>query len=124
MGSQYCKNRKIRKQADIAISNQTAVTIVIASEGYPDKYEKGIRIKGLENLKDKLIFHAGTKNESHDVLTAGGRVLNVVGFGSNLELAINDAYNIVKGIDFSGKFYRKDIGLRGLNYLKKGVKND
>ena len=93
----------------------------MAAEGYPGTYEKGMRIKGLDKLQNRLIFHAGTRQDSHDTLTTGGRVLNAVGFGEDLLTAIADAYDIVKRVDFSGKFYRKDIGHRGLKYLKKGV---
>jgi len=106
---------------DVKISSRTAVAVVMASEGYPEAYEKGMRIKGLDKLQNRLIFHAGTRQDSHDTLTTGGRVLNAVGFGEDLLTAIADAYDIVKGVDFSGKFYRQDIGHRGLKYLKKGV---
>ena len=106
---------------DVKISSKTAVVVVMASEGYPEAYEKGMRIKGLDKLQNRLIFHAGTRQDSHDTLTTGGRVLNAVGFGEDLPTAIADAYDIVKGVEFHGKFYRRDIGQRGLKYLKKGV---
>ena len=96
----------------------------MAAEGYPGKYKKGMKIKGLDKVKDRLVFHAGTRKQNHDIVTSGGRVLNAVGFGKDLNSAIEDAYDIVKAVDFSGKYYRKDIGKRGLQYLKKGVKND
>jgi len=108
-------------KTDVIISSKTAVTVVMAAEGYPGFYEKGMRIKGLKKLKNQLIFHAGTRQHSHDTLTTAGRVLNAVGFGTDLRSAIEDAYDIVKKVDFSGKFYRHDIGQRGLKYLKKGV---
>ena len=109
------------KKANVKISAQTAVTVVMAVDGYPDTYKKGMRIKGLDKLHNRLIFHAGTRKDSHDTLTTGGRVLNAVGFGKDLPSAISDVYDIVKGVDFNGKFYRRDIGQRGLKYLKKGV---
>ena len=112
------------KQAKVLSSSQTAVTVVMAAEGYPGKYKKGMKIKGLDKVKDKLVFHAGTRKQNHDIVTSGGRVLNAVGFGKDLNSAIEDAYDIVKAVDFSGKYYRKDIGKRGLQYLKKGVRND
>ena len=112
------------KQAKVLSSSQTAVTVVMAAEGYPGKYKKGMKIKGLDKVKDRLVFHAGTRKQNHDIVTSGGRVLNAVGFGKDLNSAIEDAYDIVKAVDFSGKYYRKDIGKRGLQYLKKGVKND
>ena len=109
------------KKAKINISSKTAVTVVLAAEGYPGNYQKGMRVTGLDKLENKLVFHAGTIRDSHDILTMGGRVLNVVGFGQDLSSAIMEAYDIAKEIKFSGKFYRRDIGKRGLKYLKKGV---
>ena len=76
---------------------------------------------GLDTVKDRLVFHAGTRRQDHDIITCGGRVLNAVGFGKDLSSAIDDAYDIVKAVNFSGKFYRKDIGLRGIQILKKGA---
>ena len=112
------------KQTKVMSSSQTAVTVVMAAEGYPGKYKKGLKIKGLETVKDRLVFHAGTRKQNYDIVTSGGRVLNAVGFGKDLKTAIDDAYDIMNAIEFSGKYYRKDIGKRGLQYLKKGVKND
>jgi len=112
------------KQTKVLSSSQTAVTVVMAAEGYPGKYKKGMKIKGLDTIKDRLVFHAGTRKQNYDIVTSGGRILNAVGFGKDLKSAIDDAYDIVKAVDFSGKCYRKDIGGRGLQYLKKGVKND
>jgi len=104
-------------KAKIQISNKTAVTVVLAAEGYPAGYPKGMEIHGLDNLKNELVYHAGTRLEDDKIITNGGRVLNVVGFGDNLQNAIDDAYRIVDLIDFSGKYYRKDIGQRGLKYI-------
>ena len=80
-----------------------------------------MRIKGLAEQKKHIIFHAGTRLDSHDILATGGRVLSPVGFGKNLLLAIQDVYEIVENIDYKGKYYRTDIGKKGLKYLKKGV---
>ena len=110
------------KQTKVISSSQTAVTVVMVAEGYPGKYKKGMKIKGLDMVKDRLVFHAGTRKQNHDIVTSGGRVLNAVGFGKDLKSAIEDAYDIVKAIDFIGKYYRKDIGKRGLQYLKEGPK--
>jgi len=107
-------------KSKVTISSQTAVTVVLAADGYPGKYEKGIKIKGLEKVQDRLVFHAGTIHKDHDMISNGGRILNVVGFGKDLKSAIDDAYDIANAIEFSGKYYRKDIGKRGLQYLKKG----
>jgi phosphoribosylamine--glycine ligase len=112
------------KRSKVVISTETAVTVVLAADGYPGKYKKGMIIKGLESVKDRLVFHAGTLQKDHDIISNGGRILNVVGFGKDLQSAIDDAYAIVESIEFSGKYYRKDIGKRGLQYLKKGDTND
>jgi phosphoribosylamine--glycine ligase len=104
-------------KTNVIMSSKKAVTVVMAAEGYPGTYEKGMRIKGLDTLQNRLIFHAGTRQDSHDILTTGGRVLNAVGIGKDLPSAISDAYDIVKRVDFNGKFYRQDIGQRGLKYL-------
>ena len=106
-------------KVEVKLHRKTAVTVVLAAEGYPESYEKGMRIKGLDKFKKEIIFHAGTRTDSHDILTTGGRVLNPVGFGSDLSLAIKDAYRIVDGIDFNGKYNRTDIGFKGMKYLKK-----
>lgn len=92
--------------------------VVLASEGYPDKYETGKVISGLENVdSDCLIFHAGTLvNSDGNVITNGGRVLNVVGKSSTcLREAIEKAYNNLNFIKFSNKYFRTDIGMKGLN---------
>ena len=110
------------KKSKVVIAPKTAVTVVLAADGYPGKYEKGMKIKGLEKVQDRLVFHAGTLQKDHDIISNGGRILNVVGFGKDLKSAIDDAYDIAKSIEFSGKYYRKDIGKRGMQYLKKGSK--
>ncbi len=105
----------------VEISSKTAVGIVLSSEGYPGKYDLGMKISGLNSIKNNLIFHAGTRKQDHNIVVSGGRVLSVIGFGFDLESAIADAYAIVKKINFKGKYFRKDIGFRGLEILKKGV---
>ena len=90
--------------------------IVLASGGYPDKYEKGKEITGLENITDDcIVFHAGTKLSDGKVLTSGGRVLNVAGKSSkSLKEAIDTAYKNADIINFENKYFRKDIGKKGL----------
>lgn len=88
-----------------------SVCVILASEGYPDSYEKGFEIKGLEKEFDGVIvFHAGTKLKGGKVVTNGGRVLGVTGRGESLKKAIEKTYEAVKKIDFKNKYYRKDIG--------------
>ena len=105
------------KESTMEISNSTAVTVVLASEGYPEKYNSGQLITGV--YTDDIVFHAGTKVKNGELHTSGGRVLNVVGFGENLRDAIISAYKKVDMIDYDGKYYRKDIGEKGLNYLER-----
>jgi phosphoribosylamine--glycine ligase len=96
---------------------RTAVTVVLASGGYPGKYETGKSVSGLEEaakLEDVQIFHAGTKRDGRDVKTAGGRVLAVTGLGLTLEAARSRAYDAVSRIDFENCHYRQDIALNAV----------
>jgi len=91
----------------------SAVTVVMASNGYPNVYEKGSAIGGtrdVEAMKDTLVFHAGTKIDDDDQLrAAGGRVLAITGLGENVDAARNAAYRGVEAIDWPGGFFRHDI---------------
>jgi phosphoribosylamine--glycine ligase len=98
------------------------VSVVIASGGYPDKYDKGMEIKGLEEasaMKDVTIFHAGTRkgrracDDDNLLITSGGRVLNVTALGDDMHKAIDNCYNAVRTIHFDKMHYRRDIGSRG-----------
>ncbi len=100
-------------QISLAFEDNAAVCVVLASEGYPVKYEKGFVIHGLENFKGKdgyYVFHAGTKRTEEGIVTNGGRVLGVTAKGSDLKAARANAYEAVKWIDFDNKYYRTDIG--------------
>jgi phosphoribosylamine--glycine ligase len=101
---------------NLKISSKTAVTVVLAAQGYPDTYKKGMKIDGLDKTSNELVFHAGTSLIDNQIVTSGGRVLNVIGFGDSLESAIDNAYEISNKISFDGKFFRKDIGQKGLSY--------
>jgi len=98
------------KDQEILWSDKKAVCVVLASEGYPEKYEKGKIIEGLENVEDAIIFHAGTTIKDGQVVTNGGRVLGVVGVADTIDEARSTAYKNVDKIKFDGKQYRKDIG--------------
>lgn len=102
----------------ISWSDKWAVSVVLASEGYPGSYEKGKVILGLEeaqNLDGVIVFHAGTAlNPDGELITAGGRVLNVVALGDTFEEARNRAYEACELIKFEGVQYRSDIGRRAL----------
>jgi phosphoribosylamine--glycine ligase len=96
---------------------RAAVTVVLASGGYPGKYERGKSISGLDQaakLEDVQIFHAGTKRDGSDVKTVGGRVLAVTALGSTLETARARAYEAVSRIDFENCYYRRDIALNAV----------
>ena len=93
---------------ELDINSQSAATIMAVSKGYPENYEKGKVIKGIE--KDNLVFHAGTRLISGQLITSGGRVLSVTSFGSDHRKAIESSYEILQKIHFDGIYYRKDIG--------------
>jgi phosphoribosylamine---glycine ligase len=94
------------------LPDRAAVGVVIASAGYPGPYRTGLPIAGLDTAVDEaLVFHAGTtRNQRHDVVTAGGRVLTVVGMGTSIPEARLHAYAAAEQINFEGAFYRRDIG--------------
>ena len=94
-----------------------AITVVLAANGYPENYQTGDEIKGLDqlaNMKNVEIFHAGTKMEENKVVTSGGRVLNVNGYGKKISEAKENAYDLVKKINWPNCYYRRDIGWRVL----------
>ena len=100
-------------QIDLQFEDNAAVCVVLASEGYPVKYEKGFVIKGLEKFKDKegyYVFHAGTKKAEEGVVTNGGRVLGVTAKGKDLKEARANAYEAINLVEFENKYYRHDIG--------------
>ena len=104
---------------EIDLDDSYAVTVVLASDGYPESYKKGMTISGLDQIKDEIIFHAGTKFENNNLIVSGGRVINVIGINKNLKAAINYAYNLAEKINFDNKYYRKDIGVKAFKYLQK-----
>ena len=100
-------------EVDLQFEDNAAVCVVLASEGYPVKYEKGIPISGFENFKDKdgyYCFHAGTKFDGDQIVTNGGRVLGITAKGSDLKEARKNAYAATEWISFSNKYMRHDIG--------------
>jgi len=98
-------------QVELEWIDESAVCVVMASGGYPESYEKGKVITGLETLKDEMVFHAGTRKIDDDIVSNGGRVLNVVAMGDSIEEARAKAYGNVEKLDFEKKTYRTDIGL-------------
>lgn len=97
-------------EVTLEIDPRTAATIMIVSGGYPEDYEKGMEITGLENVSDSLVFHAGTKLEQEKVLTNGGRVLAITSFGNQIEEATKKSYQNIDKLHFDKMYYRKDIG--------------
>ena len=103
---------------EIKLDNRYRCCVVMASEGYPKSYETGKEINGIENVSDDvLVFHAGTAQENGKLVTAGGRVLNVVGSGPTLQDAIRNTYREIDKITFENAYYRSDIGVKGLAHL-------
>lgn len=98
------------KDKTIAVDSDFALTIVVASDGYPDEYEKGKTISGLEEATGALVFHAGTRKQNNVVLTDGGRVLGITGKGKTLKAAQANAYAAAEKINWDGVYYRWDIG--------------
>ncbi len=94
----------------IEFDERTAVTVMLVSGGYPEDYEKGKVITGTENTKDSIVFHAGTKQEGNHVVTAGGRVLCVSSYGTDIKDALSTSYKNAEIIQFDKKYYRKDLG--------------
>lgn len=100
-------------ETELEFEDNAAVCVVLASAGYPVKYEKGFVIRGLENFEDKdgyYVFHAGSKRTDEGIVTNGGRVLGVTATGKDLKEARANAYEAVNWIDFDNKYYRHDIG--------------
>ncbi|MDA9351430.1 phosphoribosylamine--glycine ligase [Flavobacteriaceae bacterium] len=97
-------------QHQLQIDPRTATTIMAVSGGYPEAYEKGKTITGIEGVEDSIVFHAGTQMESGVVKTSGGRVLAVTSFGADHKEALSKSYETLEKVDFDGIYYRKDLG--------------
>jgi len=100
---------------NLSFKNSHAITVVMASGGYPGSYEKGKVITGLNKVPDDImVFHAGTKREDNNILTSGGRVLNVTAMADTLHAAAKKVYENIDRVSFDRAYYRKDIGHRAL----------
>ncbi|HID32697.1 MAG TPA: phosphoribosylamine--glycine ligase [bacterium (Candidatus Stahlbacteria)] len=113
--------RKELHGVELRLSDQTAVCVIIASGGYPGPYEKGIPIEIdlKREMRNVVLFHAGTVLKDGQLLTNGGRVIGVTGVDKTIEGARAEVYEAIKGIRFKGMYYRRDIGSYG---VKKGGK--
>ena len=98
------------KSITLETEESTYANVVMVSGGYPQSYEKGKKIIGLDQNHDSIILHAGTKKEGNQILTNGGRVLSIISKSSDLSIALKKSYNAISSIDFDKKDYRKDIG--------------
>lgn len=107
---------------EVSWSRETALCVVLASQGYPGAYKKGMTIKGIDTAEelDKVkVFQAGTKREDGRIIASGGRVLGVTAMGPDLAQAQDQAYEAVKRIEYENCYFRRDIGDKGLKRLKE-----
>jgi phosphoribosylamine--glycine ligase len=95
---------------DLQLDERTATTVMLVSGGYPEAYEKGKEINVLEDIKDSVVFHAGTDQKDGKVITNGGRVMAITSFGTNFQEALKVSYQTIEKIHFDKMNYRKDIG--------------
>ena len=106
-----------QRLADVELEwiDDWAVSVVLASAGYPGSYEKGFEITGIEDAQASegvIVYHAGTAERDGKIVTNGGRVLNVTALGADFQSARESAYAAVEKIDFAGKTFRRDIGAK------------
>ncbi|MGL2962665.1 phosphoribosylamine--glycine ligase [Flavobacterium sp. RSB2_4_14] len=97
-------------EVTLEIDERSATTIMVVSGGYPEEYEKGKVISGIENIEDSIVFHAGTKMENGQIVSNGGRVLAVTSYGDNFKEAIKKSYQNIDKLHFDKMYFRKDIG--------------
>jgi phosphoribosylamine---glycine ligase len=102
-------NQKL-DEFNLEIDPRSATTVMVVSGGYPEDYEKGHEISGLEKVEDSIVFHAGTTTKDGKVVTNGGRVLAVTSYGDNFQEAIKKSYQNIEKLHFDKMYYRKDIG--------------
>ncbi|WP_172919268.1 phosphoribosylamine--glycine ligase [Capnocytophaga canis] len=94
----------------LQITPESATTVMMVSGGYPEDYEKGKIITGIENVSGSIVFHAGTARKGDDLVTSGGRVLAVTSFGKDFKEALKKSYENIEKIHFDKMYFRKDIG--------------
>ncbi|KAF2336449.1 phosphoribosylamine--glycine ligase [Flavobacterium daemonense] len=95
---------------NLEVDPRSATTVMVVSGGYPEDFEKGKVISGLENITDSIVFHAGTKLDNENVVTNGGRVLAVTSYGDDFQQAIKKSYQNIDKLSFDKMYFRKDIG--------------
>lgn len=97
-------------EQDFYVDEDVATTVMLVSGGYPESYEKGKGISGLEEVESSIVFHAGTRKEEDKILTNGGRVMAITSFGRTMEEALSKSFDNAEKVKFDGKYYRNDIG--------------
>ena len=97
-------------EKSFSVTAKTATTVMLVSGGYPEHYEKNKEISGFENIKESIVFHAGTRLENDKVVSSGGRVMAITSFGNTIEDALEKTYKSIDKISFEKMNYRKDIG--------------
>ena len=97
-------------KVQLDIDQQAAVTVMLVSGGYPEAYDKGKEITGLNSVSDSLLFHAGAKNEDNRIVTSGGRVMAVTSYGKDFKQALKKSYQNIERLHFDKMYYRKDLG--------------
>jgi phosphoribosylamine---glycine ligase len=106
-------------ECDLHIDEKSAATVMMVAKGYPEAYDKGKEIKGLDTANDSIVFHAGTRCSGEKVVTNGGRVLAITSLGHTMDDALELCYTTAEAIHFTGKYYRKDIGFDLKKFEKK-----
>jgi phosphoribosylamine--glycine ligase len=94
----------------LEMDQRAASTVMLVAGGYPEDYEKGNAIEGLNNVQDSIVFHAGTKLEGEKIVTNGGRVLAITSYGENIHAALETSYANALRIHWKDKYYRSDLG--------------
>lgn len=102
-------NRSL-KNISLDVDERAATTVMLVSGGYPEAYEKGKIISGIEKIKDSIPFHAGAKYNGGDIITSGGRVMAITSYGNTYQEAIKKSYQSIEYLGFDKMYYRKDIG--------------
>jgi phosphoribosylamine--glycine ligase len=98
------------KEIELEVNPDTAATVMLVSGGYPEAYEKGKVITGIDEVKESIVFHAGTKMSKDELQTNGGRVIALTSFGENFNAALKKSYQSAQILHFDKMYYRKDLG--------------